>query len=65
MGEEGWTFFMGEWRKVDIYFEWVGLGGDGWKYIMGGWGWVEIFYRWLRVGGSMFWLDRSKWTFLL
>ena len=26
---------------------------------------MEIFYRWLRVGGSMFWLDRSKWTFLL
>ena len=24
---DGGTFFMGEWRWVEVYFGWVGMGG--------------------------------------
>ena len=46
-----WTFCIGGWVWLEIYFGLLRLGGqflsvvwDKWRYIPGGWGWADIFY---------------------
>ena len=50
VGESGWTFFMGGWGQVEVYFGWVGVG--------------EHFYGQAGVGGGLFLVDGGVWTYL-
>ena len=49
VGDGRWTFFMGEWGRVEVYFWWVEvvgpflqMGGCGWRYVLGQCGWVGV-----------------------
>ena len=55
--ESGWTFFMGGWEWVEVYFGWVGLCG----HFMSGWGWVEVYFGWVGMGGGIFWVGGDGW----
>ena len=35
IGRGEWSYILGGWGRVDIFYGWVGLGGVGW-------GWVGI-----------------------
>ena len=55
----GWTFFIGGWRWLEVYFGWAGLDGQFlWVggVFLGGWGWMDIFaagWGWVEIGGGI------------
>ena len=62
----GWTFLIGGWRWLEVYFWWVvlrglfykwaGISEGGWRHILGEWGWVKIFYVYVGVSGGIIWV---------
>ena len=42
LGESGWVDIFYEWVRVGGGIFWV--GGDMWKYVLGGWWWLNTFY---------------------
>ena len=72
MGGDGWRYMLGRCGWVEIFYEWVGVGGH--FFWMGGDGseWVEVyFFRYflraggselVAVGGDIFWVGRGRWA---
>ena len=66
MNVVGWTFLIGGWRWLEVYFWWVvlrglfykwaGISEGGWRHILGEWGWVKIFYVYVGVSGGIIWV---------
>ena len=51
MGGGGWTFFMGGWELVEVYFGCVGV--------------CKHIYGWVGVGGHFLWVGGSWWRYIL
>ena len=42
VGDGGWTFFMGGWERMDIFYVWVGVAKGIFWVDWGEWEWLLV-----------------------
>ena len=53
------------WWRLEVYFEWVELGGYFLLVGEDGWIWVEVYFGWIGVDGRFLWVGGGGLKFFM